>query len=115
MASFSNIVARYSGPPAHELSNIDQGKGCVPYDPLVDLPYNYIPHVAPGVIYVIAFSLAMIIHLFYMIKSRKWWYASLWIGAMAEIMGWAARLYNHYCPYNSDAFTMQIAILIIGK
>lgn len=32
----------------------------------------------------------------------------------AEVLGWAARLWAHTCPYNSDAFTMQICTLIIG-
>ncbi|KAL9059168.1 MAG: hypothetical protein Q9162_001386 [Coniocarpon cinnabarinum] len=88
--------------------------GCVPYDPLVDPPYHYIPHIAPGVIFVVFFALAMLIQFGFMIMSRKWWYASIWIGALGELMGWAARLYSNKCPYNNTAFTMQISILIIA-
>lgn len=115
MAPISELVARYVGPPAHLLDNQKQGMGCVPYDPLVLPPYNYVPHVAPGAIFVACFGLAFIGHIFQAAISRKWWYTSLILGAMCELMGWCARLYSHWCPYNNNAFVLQISILIIGK
>ena len=115
MSTLTYLVARYAGPAAHELNNKQQGYGCIPYDPLADTPYHYIPHLAPGIIFTICFALAMVVHIAYMALSHKWWYASLWIGAMCETMGWAARLYSHHCPYNHNAFVMQISILILGK
>ena len=57
----------------------------------------------------------MLAHLVQVIISRKWWYLAFVLGAMGELMGWAARLYAHSCPYNNQAFMLQIAILIIGK
>ena len=114
MAPITELVARYVGPPAHLLDNQDQGQGCVPYDPLAIPPYNYVPSVAPGVIYVVCFSLAFLGHILQTAISRKWWYSAFALGAMCELMGWAARLYSHWCPYANTPFVMQIAILIIG-
>lgn len=115
MAPLAELVARYSGPPASLLDNKQQGTGCVPYDPAANPPYNYVPSTAPGVVFVVCFSLAMLGHIAQVGISRKWWYTSFTLGAMSELMGWAARLYSHRCPYNNDAFTLQISILIIGK
>ena len=114
-SSFSNLVARYSGPPASALNNADQGKGCVPFDPLADPPYNYVPSLAAGIIFVVFFTASLIGHIVQTGLSRRWWYSAFALGALCELMGWAARLASHYCPYNSDAFTLQISILIIGE
>lgn len=33
---------------------------------------------------------------------------------IAEIIGWAGRTWSSQCPYNANAFLMQISTLIIG-
>ena len=33
---------------------------------------------------------------------------------MTEVIGWAGRLWSSQCPYNNNAFLMQISTLIIG-
>lgn len=33
----------------------------------------------------------------------------------AEILGWAGRVWSYKCPYNMNAFLMQITTLIIGE
>ena len=37
------------------------------------------------------------------------------VGALAEVIGWAGRTWSSACPYNNNAFLMQISTLIIGK
>jgi hypothetical protein len=32
----------------------------------------------------------------------------------AEVIGWAGRTWSSQCPYNANAFLMQITTLIIG-
>lgn len=36
------------------------------------------------------------------------------MGALTEIIGWAGRTWSAECPYNNNAFLMQISTLIIG-
>lgn len=37
------------------------------------------------------------------------------MGALTEVIGWAGRTWSAVCPYNNNAFLMQISTLIIGK
>lgn len=37
------------------------------------------------------------------------------IGAVTEVIGWAGRTWSAACPYNNEAFLIQISTLIIGK
>ncbi|KAL6716607.1 hypothetical protein ACLMJK_006174 [Lecanora helva] len=36
------------------------------------------------------------------------------VGIVSELIGWAGRTWSSQCPYNNDAFLMQISTLIIG-
>ena len=70
---------------ARNLSNKERGKGCIAYDPLARAPtYGYIPNLAAGIIFTVIFSLSLFAHTFQVIRSRKWWYSSLILGAFGE-------------------------------
>ncbi|MCJ1459542.1 hypothetical protein MMC28_009921 [Mycoblastus sanguinarius] len=100
---------------ASTLTNTQRGKGCVAYDPTAKAPtYGYVPNLAPGIVFSIVFFLSLSMHIFQTIRSRKWWYSSLALGAFGECLGWAGRTGSHYCPYNSSLFSLQISILIIS-
>ena len=92
-----------------------RAKGCVAYNPDAKLPtYGYVPTLSAGIIYTVVFAIITVLLTLRVIKSKKWWYLSLPIGALAETIGWAGRAAAHHCPYNSSLFSLQISILIIG-
>ena len=93
-----------------------RGTGCVAYNPAAKEPtYGYVPDMASGIAFSIVFGLIMIAHFGQTIFYRKWWYLSFGIGALSELMGWAARAAAHHCPYDKTLFSLQISILIIGQ
>ncbi|KAF2239605.1 RTA1-domain-containing protein [Viridothelium virens] len=110
--SLSYLLARTL--PAHELSNTEQGKGCLAYDPLLDPGYGYIPNLAVGIVFAVIFGLITIAHIGQTTIKRKWWYSTFAIGAIGECVGWAARAAAHKCVYNDSIFSLQISILIIS-
>lgn len=92
-----------------------RGDGCVAYNAAAKEPtYGYVPNLAAGIVFSVVFGLTMIAHFAQVIQYRKWWYLTLPLGALCELMGWAARAAAHNCPYSSTLFSLQISILIIG-
>ncbi|KAL2836306.1 RTA1 like protein-domain-containing protein [Aspergillus pseudoustus] len=77
-------------------------------------PYDYHPSLAAGVVFLTLFALTMLGHIAQMVWKRTWWMAVFWVGSLTEVIGWAARTWSAECPYNSDAFLMQITTLIIA-
>ncbi|KAJ5728478.1 RTA1-domain-containing protein [Penicillium malachiteum] len=88
--------------------------GCVAYVEGIGTSYGYVPHLSAGVVFVVLFSLSMIIHTIQFCWKRVWWGVVFSLGCMVEVLGWAARLWSSQCPYNGDAFLMQISTLIIA-
>lgn len=90
--------------------------GCVAYNSKAKEPtYGYDPSLVAGIIFSVVFGLTMSAHILQTIKYRKWWYLSFAIGALCELIGWAARAAAYGCPYSKTLFSLQISILIIGK
>lgn len=93
----------------------DRGKGCVAYDRGAKKPtYGYVPTLSAGIIFTVVFAVITVVLAFQVIQSKKWWYLSLPIGALAETIGWGGRTGAHHCPYSSTLFSLQISILAIG-
>lgn len=88
--------------------------GCVAYDDRYKTLYGYVPSLAPGIAFVVLFGLSTLIHLGQTIWTRRWWTIVFALGAVTELLGWAARTWSAECPYNLNAFLMQITTLIIG-
>ncbi|KAI1414147.1 RTA1-domain-containing protein [Hypoxylon sp. FL1857] len=82
--------------------------------PGFDFAYGYRPSLAAGVIFCALFGIAFFGHAFQTIRLRRWTSALLAIGALTELIGWAGRTWSSECPYNQNAFLMQITTLIIG-
>lgn len=99
---------------ASQLDHKARGKGCVAWDPAVDNIFHYDPSLAAGVIFSVVFALSMLAHTAQTIISRKWWLLSFALGALGELMGWAARAAAHKCAYNDTLFKLQISVLIIA-
>jgi len=101
---------------ASTLTNSQRSKGCVTYDPRAIAPtYGYDPSLAAGIVFTVVFFLSMLHHIWQTVRSRKWWYSALALGAFGEGLGWAGRAAAHHCPYNKTFFSLQISILIICK
>lgn len=102
--------------------------------------YSYQPHLVPGIVFCVAFGLALIGHFVQFARLRRWTSVLFAIGAFskynylftykdvsldflqknntflftAESIGWAGRTWSAKCPYNHDAFLIQITTLIIA-
>lgn len=99
---------------ASQVPHSQRGIGCYAFDPLADPPYGYDPSLSAGIVFSVVFGLSMLAHIAQFSIKRKWWYATFAIGALGELMGWAARAASHNCPYNNTLFTLQISVLIIS-
>jgi len=76
--------------------------------------YGYMPSLAAGIVFCVLFGISCIVHFIQATYTRAWWFYVFGIGAGVEVMGWAARSWSSQCPYNSDAFLMQISTLIVA-
>ena len=109
------MTALFQRAGGNAFSLVTRSTGCVAFDPDAKLPtYGYDPTLAPGLVFSVVFGVTMLAHFAQAIQYRKWWYLTLGIGALSELMGWAARAAAHNCPYNKTIFSLQISILIIG-
>ena len=66
------------------LNNMDRGKGCVAYDPTVAPSFDYIPSLAPGIVFSVFFALSLIAHILQTSISRRWWFSTFAIGALGK-------------------------------
>lgn len=98
-----------------------------------DTSYGYVPTFGAGIAFCILFLLSTSAHVFQFARVRRWTSLTFALGAMsmknatslsnrlvtdrpfpAELIGWAGRTWSSKCPYNGDAFLMQITTLIIA-
>ncbi|EGX45288.1 hypothetical protein AOL_s00173g389 [Orbilia oligospora ATCC 24927] len=90
------------------------GNGCKALVPGLDPSYGYVPSQASGIIFVVLFGLSTIGHIYSSIKGKNYWYLCFAIGTIAEVIGWGGRLWSSSCPYNDNAFLIQISTLIFA-
>ncbi|GAA5964756.1 hypothetical protein JCM3765_002544 [Sporobolomyces pararoseus] len=80
-----------------------------------DSSYGYVPSIAMGVVFIVIFTLTLILHTVQVIISRRMWFmVCMSIGALGEVIGWIFRLVSHYKPSLSDTYIGQNAILVIS-
>jgi hypothetical protein len=109
--------------------------GCHAYIDGIGTPYGYVPSLAAGIVFLVLFGLTMVGQAIQFAWKRTWWCAVFAVGSLskyfftlrffctvcsyhtitAEVIGWAGRTWSAECPYNTNAFLMQITTLIIGK
>ena len=68
--------------------------GCSSYNPLYKTSYSYNPSVAAGIIFTVLFTLSMIAHIGQSFWMRHYWLLVFAVGALTELIGWAARLWS---------------------
>ncbi|KAI9369102.1 RTA1 like protein-domain-containing protein [Aspergillus egyptiacus] len=88
--------------------------GCTPLINGFGTPYGYAPSLAAGIVFLVLFGLSMLAHTAQMVWKRTWWCAVFVVGNLSEVIGWAGRTWSAECPYNTNAFLMQITTLIIA-
>ncbi|OXV05515.1 hypothetical protein Egran_06717 [Elaphomyces granulatus] len=87
---------------------------CHPYVPGLEPSYGYVPSLAAGIVFCTLFGLSMVAHTFQFTWKRTWWCSVFAVGCLVEVLGWAGRTWSSQCPYNGNAFLMQISTLIIA-
>ncbi|KAL2831411.1 RTA1 like protein-domain-containing protein [Aspergillus cavernicola] len=92
----------------------DLQDGCQGWIDGVDNIYSYVPSLAAGVVFTVLFLLSAAGHLFRFVVRRSSPSILLTIGAVIELVGWAARIWSSQCPYNDSAFKTQVTLLVIG-
>ncbi|EPS35328.1 hypothetical protein H072_11294 [Dactylellina haptotyla CBS 200.50] len=88
--------------------------GCHAPIPGVNPSYGYFPSEAAGIAFLVLFGLSTIGHVYASIKGRHYWYLCFAVGTISEMIGWGGRLWSSECPYNNNAFLMQISTLIFA-
>ncbi|KAF9629483.1 putative rta1 domain protein [Lasiodiplodia theobromae] len=96
------------------MDNVSLRTGCPAYIPGIETSYGYVPSEGAGIAFVVIFGVSSLLHLGQTIWSRQWWTILFAIGGLTEVIGWAGRLWSAYCPYNTNAFLMQITTLILA-
>ncbi|OJJ50570.1 hypothetical protein ASPZODRAFT_56749 [Penicilliopsis zonata CBS 506.65] len=76
--------------------------------------FGYVPSLAGGIAFCAIFGVFLLVHLLQTVWKRMWWTLLFSLGAMTELIGWIGRIWAAQCPYNGNAFLMQITTLIIA-
>ncbi|KAI0893608.1 RTA1-domain-containing protein [Annulohypoxylon nitens] len=76
--------------------------------------YGYKPSLVAGIIFCALFGIAFFGHSLQTIRLRRSTSGFLAVGALTELIGWIGRTWSAECPYNRNAFLIQITTLIIG-
>ncbi|KAI0078296.1 RTA1-like protein [Panus rudis PR-1116 ss-1] len=80
-----------------------------------DSPYHYVPTEWICAMFVSLFGLSGLIHLVQALYYRTWWLIpTACVAAIAEVIGWSARLWSSKNPLLLDPFLMQISTTIIA-
>ena len=69
------LASRQLSQQAQEQQNA-WASGCHAYDPAVESTFNYVPSLAPGLVFTIVFALSLVAHTGQFIYTRKWWYST---------------------------------------
>ncbi|KAH7063679.1 RTA1 like protein-domain-containing protein [Macrophomina phaseolina] len=92
----------------------DYRTGCLAQQPGLKNSYGYVPSEAAGITFISLFGVSTLIHLGQSAWTRQWWTLLFALGGLTEVIGWVGRTWSASCPYNNDAFLMQITTLIIA-
>ncbi|WVF72064.1 hypothetical protein IAT40_006876 [Kwoniella sp. CBS 6097] len=82
--------------------------------------YGYVPALALGIIGIITFVLVAGGHAFWYfspkgrVRGRRWFHGLLFIGALMEIGGYAARLASHKRPFVISTFIAQYFLIVVA-
>lgn len=73
--------------------------------------FRYTPSLAVGVLAVVLFAIGLAIHFFLLLKHRTWYFSTVVVGTMMEIVGYAFRiLSSQQNPYSVPWFVVQVRL-----
>ncbi|KAK3693198.1 RTA1 like protein-domain-containing protein [Podospora appendiculata] len=78
--------------------------------------YKYAPSLAGNVIYIVLFSIVSIGHVFFMIRSRTWYFIPFVLGCLFEAIGFVGRAIgaNETPNWTLGPFIMQTLLILLG-
>ncbi|KAF2176942.1 RTA1 like protein [Zopfia rhizophila CBS 207.26] len=76
--------------------------------------YDYSPSVPAAIIAIIVFAILLSIHLFRIFRARTWFCIPFVIGAIFEIIGYAARAVGHSNPTSTPAYIVQALLILLA-
>ncbi|KAL4967098.1 RTA1 domain-containing protein [Aspergillus stella-maris] len=92
----------------------DLQDGCQAWVDGVENIYGYVPSLAAGAVFTALFFLSAAGHVARFVVVRLTPSILLAIGAIIELVGWAARIWSAKCPYNEAGFKTQVTLLVVG-
>ncbi|KAF2017603.1 RTA1-domain-containing protein [Aaosphaeria arxii CBS 175.79] len=77
--------------------------------------YGYTPSIVVGVLGCVLFLVALIAHLFQLLKYRSWYFSTMIVGIAFEIVGYAFRcLSAKVSPYRVNFFVIQYFFIVVA-
>ncbi|KAL9563816.1 hypothetical protein ACKAV7_012058 [Fusarium commune] len=83
--------------------------------PLETSILRYQPNISANSIFIGIFGISMALHLFQGIQMQTWGFmASMTVGCILEIVGYAGRIIIHNNPFDFDGFLIQIILITVA-
>ncbi|KAF2999887.1 hypothetical protein E8E13_008297 [Curvularia kusanoi] len=83
-------------------------------DPDAWVPYRYHPSKAAALVFVVAFALTTILHVYQVCKRRTWYFIPLIVGGIFEIIGYVGRVLSTNDLWALGPYIMQSLLLLIA-
>ena len=78
-------------------------------------PFRYTPSLALGVLGVVLFFIALVAHLYRLILHRTWYFSTIIVGTLMEIVGYVFRiLSSQQDPYSVPWFVVQYFCIVVA-
>lgn len=72
--------------------------------------FGYRPSLAANVVFLVLFALIGVVHTYLGVRWRSWGFLTgIWLGCIAEILGYVGRIMAWYNPFSYYAFMIQIS------
>ena len=79
-------------------------------DQIVNTSTRYTPSLVVGVLGVVLFFVGLVAHLYLLVRHRTWYFSTVVIGTLMEIIGYAFRiLSSQQNPYSVAWFVAQVS------
>lgn len=80
------------------------------------IKYQYVPKIGAEAFFLSVFTIIALIHLFYLIRKRTWYFIPFFIGCVFEAVGYGARIISsEEAPdYSTKPYAVQYLLLLIA-
>jgi hypothetical protein len=81
----------------------------------IDRAVRYTPSLAVGVLGVILFLIALVAHLYLLLRHRTWYFSTVLVGTLMEVVGYIFRiLSSQQDPYSVPWFVVQYFFIVVA-